>query len=156
MVRGAGCEAFASVPVTLLLGAPPNTYITVAGRLHAAGMKHGDRILVSAEPSVELVVAYVAALRLGLVVVPANSAYRQGELAHIVSDATPVGAIIDDPTRASCFPALTSMRSSTPHVFSGYWQRPDATFAAQRLAAYKRSRLIHYVEACHATRRARS
>src|SRR5437763_16040554 len=39
----------------------------VAGRLHAAGLRRRDRVIVSAGPSVALVEAYVAALRLGLV-----------------------------------------------------------------------------------------
>jgi malonyl-CoA/methylmalonyl-CoA synthetase len=47
----------------------------------------------------ELVVAYLAALRLGLVVVPANTAYREREIAHVVGDAEPRAAIVDDPQR---------------------------------------------------------
>src|SRR5436190_21118775 len=37
-----------------------------AGRYAAAGLARGDRVLVSAQPSVDLIVAYVAALRYGL------------------------------------------------------------------------------------------
>ena len=36
----------------------------------------------------DLVVAYLGALRMGLVVVPVNTAYREREVAHIVGDAT--------------------------------------------------------------------
>jgi malonyl-CoA/methylmalonyl-CoA synthetase len=71
----------------------------VAGRLHRAGLAPGDRVLCSAATSMELVVAYLAALRLGLVVVPANTAYREREIAHVVGDAEPRGAIVDDPRR---------------------------------------------------------
>jgi acyl-coenzyme A synthetase/AMP-(fatty) acid ligase len=46
-------------------------------------------MLFSAESSLELVIAHVAALRAGIVVVPANTAYRARELAHIVNDARP-------------------------------------------------------------------
>lgn len=80
----------------------------VAARLHRAGLRAGDRILMSAAASADLVVAHVAALRLGLVVVPANTAYREREIAHLVGDAEPAGAVVDDPeraawvTRASC------------------------------------------------------
>ena len=49
----------------------------IAARLAGAGLEAGQRLLVSAGASVELVVAYVAALRLGLVVVPVNTAYRE-------------------------------------------------------------------------------
>ncbi|MCU1497528.1 MAG: AMP-binding protein [Acidimicrobiales bacterium] len=71
-----------------------------AGRLAALGLRRGDRLLVSAEASVELVVTYVAALRLGLVVVPVNTAYRAREIAHVVADASPAAAVVDDAERA--------------------------------------------------------
>ena len=72
----------------------------VAARLAAAGLRPGDRILMSAGTSVELVEAHVGALRLGLVVVPANTAYREREIAHLVHDAGPRAAVVDDPDRA--------------------------------------------------------
>lgn len=71
----------------------------VAWRLHRAGLRPGDRVLLSAGTSIDLVVAYVAALRLGLVVVPVNTAYREREVAHIVRDAEPRAAIVDDQQR---------------------------------------------------------
>ncbi len=73
----------------------------VAARLAGAGLRPGDRVLMSAATSVELVEAHVAALRLGLVVVPANTAYREREIAHIVGDARPRAAVVDDPDRAA-------------------------------------------------------
>jgi malonyl-CoA/methylmalonyl-CoA synthetase len=72
----------------------------VAARLAAAGLRQGDRIVLSAATSVELVEAHVAALRLGLVVVPANTAYREREIAHLVGDAGPRAAVVDDTDRA--------------------------------------------------------
>ena len=72
----------------------------VAARLAGAGLRPGDRILMSAATSVELVEAHVAALRLGLVVVPANTAYREREIAHLVDDADPRAAVVDDAERA--------------------------------------------------------
>lgn len=74
---------------------------TVAARLAAAGLSRGDRILLSAAASVDLVVAYVAAQRLGIVVVPVNTAYTQREIDHIIRDAQPSGAIVDDAERAA-------------------------------------------------------
>jgi malonyl-CoA/methylmalonyl-CoA synthetase len=71
----------------------------VAGRLRRAGLAAGDRVLVSAATSMELVVAYLGALRMGLVVVPVNTAYREREVAHIVGDAHPRAAVVDDPER---------------------------------------------------------
>ena len=71
----------------------------IAGRFGAAGLAPGDRILFSVETSVALAVAHVAALRSGLVVVPANTAYRGREVAHLVSDARPSAAVVDDADR---------------------------------------------------------
>ncbi len=72
----------------------------VAGRLQAAGLDPGDRVMLSAESSVDLVIAHVAALRSGFVVVPANTAYREREVAHIVADSRPRAAILDSDERA--------------------------------------------------------
>lgn len=72
----------------------------VAGRLQAAGVGPGDRMLFSAESSLELVIAHVAALRSGIVVVPTNTAYREREVAHIVRDARPKAALVDSGDRA--------------------------------------------------------
>ena len=68
-----------------------------AGRLYGAGLRKGDRVILSAAASVDLVVAHVAALRLGLIVVPVNGAYQRAELAHIVGDADPRAAVVDKP-----------------------------------------------------------
>jgi malonyl-CoA/methylmalonyl-CoA synthetase len=73
----------------------------VAGRLHRAGLRPGDRILMSATASAAYVTAHLGALRLGLVVVPANTAYREREVAHLVADAGPAAAVVDDAGRAS-------------------------------------------------------
>jgi len=75
-----------------------------AGRLSAAGIRAGDRVLLSCSPSIDTVIAYVAILRLGAVVVPANTGYTRGELEHVVGDVRPVAAIIDDPARVEGLP----------------------------------------------------
>jgi malonyl-CoA/methylmalonyl-CoA synthetase len=66
----------------------------VAGRLAAAGARRGDRVLLSGPASGDLVVAHVAALRSGLVVVPVNGAYVRRELAVIIADAEPRVALL--------------------------------------------------------------
>jgi malonyl-CoA/methylmalonyl-CoA synthetase len=68
-----------------------------ADRLHAAGLCPGDRLLVSLPASAELVVAHIAALRLGAVVVPANPAYREREIHHLLIDARPRAALVASP-----------------------------------------------------------
>jgi malonyl-CoA/methylmalonyl-CoA synthetase len=67
----------------------------IAGRFARAGLRAGDRILFSAPASIALVAAHLAALRSGLVVVPANTAYREAELQHILRDAGVRAAVID-------------------------------------------------------------
>ncbi|HVC69898.1 MAG TPA: AMP-binding protein [Acidimicrobiales bacterium] len=71
-----------------------------AGVLQRLGLGPGDRMLWSTGSSVAAVVANIAALRAGLVVVPANAAYTARELAHIVTDVRPAAAVVDDPDRA--------------------------------------------------------
>ncbi|MSV42100.1 MAG: AMP-binding protein [Actinobacteria bacterium] len=77
---------------------------TAAGRLSATGVRAGDRVLLSCAPSIDTVIAYVAILRLGAVVVPANTGYTRGELEHVIGDVRPVAAILDDPGRVDGLP----------------------------------------------------
>lgn len=71
----------------------------VAARFAGAGLQRGDRLVLSAASSLAMVVAYVAALRLGLVVVPVNGTYGEREVAGIVADCQPAAAVFDDPVR---------------------------------------------------------
>ena len=70
-----------------------------AARLAARGLRAGDRILISAASSADLVASHVACLRMGLVVMPTNTAYGPRELEHVIRDARPRAAIVDDPER---------------------------------------------------------
>ena len=79
-----------------------STTRAVAARLHAAGLGAGDHVLMSAASSADLVIAHVAALRQGLVVVPANPSYSERELRHVASDARIAAALVDDAERATC------------------------------------------------------
>ncbi len=97
----------------------------VAGRLRACGLEQGDRLLLNAASSVELAVAYVAALRLGLVVVPLNPAYRQREVAHVVVDAAPMAAVVDDAERGRW---ITEASTSSPILVVG----PDVSLPPAR------------------------
>ena len=91
------------------LRAPEGTWLSAAQleertRLAAqgllgAGLEPGDRVVICAAASVELVVAYIAALRAGLVVLPLNTAYTRTEIERIVRDAEPSAAVVDDEQR---------------------------------------------------------
>jgi malonyl-CoA/methylmalonyl-CoA synthetase len=84
--------------------------VAVAGRYAAAGLVPGDRVLMSADASVELAVAHVAALRAGLVVVPVNTAFGPAELAAVAGAAAPSLAVLDDIGR------LPGVRATGPAV----------------------------------------
>ena len=71
-----------------------------AGRLRAAGLQPGERLVWSTDSSVAALVAHVGALRAGLVVVPANTAYTARELAHIVGDVRASAAVVGRPEQA--------------------------------------------------------
>ena len=85
-----------------------------AARLAAAGVTAGDRVLLSCPPSVATVLAYVAILRLGAVVVPANTAYTSAELDHIVGDVRPTLGVVDDPARVPGLRATTVDLAALP------------------------------------------
>jgi malonyl-CoA/methylmalonyl-CoA synthetase len=82
----------------------------VAARYAAAGLAAGDRIVVSAGASVDLAVAHVAALRMGLVVVPVNTGFAADEVGNVAAAARPALAVLDDPAR------LPGMPSTGPDV----------------------------------------
>jgi malonyl-CoA/methylmalonyl-CoA synthetase len=88
-----------------------------AGRFAALDLGRGARVLLSGAISVDLVLAYVGALRAGLSVVPANVAYPPAELAALVAAARPDVAVLDDPSRldpSPDFPVTTPNLSSLP------------------------------------------
>jgi malonyl-CoA/methylmalonyl-CoA synthetase len=88
-----------------------------AWRLLADGLVPGDRLVVSAASSVELVIAYVAALRAGLVVLPLNTAYTETEVRRIVQDAEPAAAAVDDDQRAGWIRSATTERERPIQVY---------------------------------------
>jgi malonyl-CoA/methylmalonyl-CoA synthetase len=80
-----------------------------ARRLTGWGLRPGDRMLWCTASSVPAVVANVAALRAGVVVVPVNPAYTHRELAHVVADVGPVAAIVDTPDQAAVLARLADL-----------------------------------------------
>jgi len=86
----------------------------VAGRFATAGLVAGDRLLMSAAPSVDLAVAHVAALRLGLTVVPVNTAFAPAEVANVAAVAAPKLAVLDDPSRLQGVPSTGPTAEDLP------------------------------------------
>jgi malonyl-CoA/methylmalonyl-CoA synthetase len=77
-------------------GKPPISYGAIetgVGRLgallRAKGVAVGDRVVVQAPKSPELVMLYLACLRIGAVFVPLNTAYTETEVDYFLTDAEP-------------------------------------------------------------------
>ncbi|WP_333807973.1 AMP-binding protein [Phenylobacterium sp.] len=60
-----------------------------AAALRSAGVQPGDRVALQVEKSVEAVVIYLAALKVGAVFLPLNAAYTEGEVDYFLRDAEP-------------------------------------------------------------------
>ena len=67
----------------------------LANRLVEAGLLPGDRVVVQAPKTVEMVALYIATLQAGGVFLPMNTAYKRDELAYFIADATPRIVVCD-------------------------------------------------------------
>lgn len=74
--------------------------LQAAKYLHSIGLCKGDRVILSASTSVNMLVYYVASLRLSLIVVPVNTSYTQAEMSYIVQSVKPSAVITDSKLRA--------------------------------------------------------
>lgn len=63
--------------------------LRVAARFAELGVRHGDRVAIYSENRYGFVYAYLAALRMGAIAVPANVLYRANDLAHLIGDCAP-------------------------------------------------------------------
>jgi malonyl-CoA/methylmalonyl-CoA synthetase len=61
----------------------------IANILSAMGLKPGDRVAVQVDKSAEVLLVYLACLRLGAVYIPFNAAYTIAELRYLLADAEP-------------------------------------------------------------------
>ena len=58
----------------------------LAARLHALGVRKGDRVVLNMQNCPQLVIAHFAILRANAVVVPVNPMNRAEELKHYITD----------------------------------------------------------------------
>jgi malonyl-CoA/methylmalonyl-CoA synthetase len=86
----------------------------------AAGARPGDRVALRVEKSPEAVLAYLASVRAGAVLLPMNPAYTADEVAHLVADAEPA-LVLDDAGLA----ALVADASGRPTTFDDVAVGPD-------------------------------
>jgi malonyl-CoA/methylmalonyl-CoA synthetase len=71
----------------------------VGGFLRARGVERGDRVLLCAPTSMDLVVAYLGTVRIGATAMPCDAALTAAELRHLLEDADPVAAFVADDAR---------------------------------------------------------
>ena len=89
----------------------------VAATLHGKyGLEKGDRAAMYLGNCLELVIFYLACMKLGAIVVPMNLLYRDQELNHLFTDAEPK-VLLADPIRFEVFQPLRDKFSSVAHVF---------------------------------------
>jgi malonyl-CoA/methylmalonyl-CoA synthetase len=88
-----------------------------ANLLTANGARPGDRVLVKAEKSVEIILLYLSCARAGLVFLPVNPSFKEEETAHIVHDAEPAIIVCDkdkaDSMRKLASAAVTILTTGT-------------------------------------------
>jgi malonyl-CoA/methylmalonyl-CoA synthetase len=83
-----------------------------ANALRDFGLRRGDRVVSQIEKSPQALVLYLACLCSGCVYVPLNTAYRQNELSHFVSDAEPSLLICNPSAEGEIGGLLRALRSS--------------------------------------------
>jgi malonyl-CoA/methylmalonyl-CoA synthetase len=88
----------------------------VAGNLRGLGVGRGDRVAFYLGNRAELVIAYLAVLRLGAAMVPINLAYRRREIAHILGDAAPSLLFTEAAQRPVLDELAPQERASLRHV----------------------------------------
>lgn len=67
----------------------------IANVLKTAGVKAGDRVVVQAPKVADTIALYGAALQIGAIYLPLNTAYTQSELSYFIGDATPRVIVCD-------------------------------------------------------------
>ncbi len=72
----------------------------LANAMLARGVVPGDRVAVQVGKSTRALMLYLACLRAGFIYLPLNLAYRRGELAHFLQDASPA-LFVSDPANAT-------------------------------------------------------
>jgi malonyl-CoA/methylmalonyl-CoA synthetase len=87
-----------------------------ANLLVASGALPGSRVAVQVEKSVEALVLYLACVRAGLVYLPLNTAYREGELDYFLGNAEP-DVVVCSPESFSWLSKI-AFRHRALHVFT--------------------------------------
>ncbi|MEM8877406.1 MAG: class I adenylate-forming enzyme family protein [Pseudomonadota bacterium] len=96
---------------TITYGALDARLDRVAHALHVAGLKPGDRMILSCGNRVEFIEAMFGAMRAGVVPVPINTRQGPDVLAHVMKDSAPRGVIAEPDANAAIL-ALAGSQSN--------------------------------------------
>ncbi len=88
----------------------------LANLLASLALPPGSRVAVQTEKSVEALMLYLAVLRAGLVYLPLNTAYQQGEIAYFIGNAEP-GVVVCTGKNFSWVSRI-AFSAGTAHVFT--------------------------------------
>lgn len=105
----------------------------LAGAFEAAGLQHGDRVAVQSLPTPEYLILYMAAVRLGAVLVGINAQYTADEIAYLLKLSRPKIILAQAPFVERLEQALAKVAVATRIVIASQapgWTAWDA-FAAQ-------------------------
>lgn len=126
----------------ITVGELEDTAAHYAGYIRALGVAPGERVAVQVEKSPEALILYLACLRAGVIYLPLNSAYREGEIAYFLGDAEP--KIFIHSSRDSSWVDPICTRLGVAHRFTlnedgrGSWAE-NASKAAPMLEVVPRS-----------------
>ncbi|MEZ4868445.1 MAG: AMP-binding protein [Caldilineaceae bacterium] len=110
----------------------------LAAGLQQWGLQKGDRIAFYISSRPELVIAYLAVIRLGAIVVPINLRYRRLEIGHILTDCTP-RLLITERAHLAIFDEVGAEKAALEATLLAeelaQWSKPTATLTPPHVAS---------------------
>ncbi|MGH8253965.1 MAG: malonate--CoA ligase [Steroidobacteraceae bacterium] len=100
-----------------------------ANALLDLGVTPGDRVLVQADKSAEMIMLYLGSLRAGAVFVPLNTAYTIAELEYYIGDAQPRVVVCAPGRHATILPVARKL--GVAHVLTLGGTEPGGTLASR-------------------------
>jgi malonyl-CoA/methylmalonyl-CoA synthetase len=94
-----------------------------ANALVELGVRPGDRVAVQVEKSIEAIMLYLGAIRVGAVFLPLNTAYTPAEVEYFVGDAEPQ-VFVCDPSKGEVLRPIAEKAGAKLETL-GVWRSPD-------------------------------
>ena len=93
LLERAACPALEFAGAAFSFGELEARSNRLAHALRARGLKSGDRLAFFLQNRGEVIDLWIAAVKLGLVLVPVNVLYRERELTHLLADSAPAAVV---------------------------------------------------------------